>query len=323
MTLSCSKVDNLHPLPSIIRDDCCLPIPDTLPGVDVSGDPAGNKGMLKRDHIRIADAVAAYYGVNTVPISQTTLESLRRGSVYPDIARGRQPHHRGRDEHVIMLIGKARHLFLEGDKESSAHSLGEAFHYIADGSCPGVTSREPSIERRHRDWESAVSRIRTPEFNLYELARIETPSEVLSMSVSKPCGSPYSSLSTSVYRCWQVLEVTWRPVDKMGESESQLVERARVSMPGVLSRFLADGILPLAGIALPIVLGATVSGWCLLSFLITAPLAYAIDEKFFLPVRKQRRWSSFVIDWYKPSKQPNSIDLPPVNGTSLSVRLET
>ena len=220
----------------------------------------------------------------------------------PDIRATRRAHHHGREEDVKWLVEEAREQYLLGELTASACTLGIAFHYIADGTCPG-TSAKPGLDRHRRErghllrlhnrWESEVHSLPVPRVYL---ARMDTPNGILVMPVEHKASNPSSSLRKSLERCLAVLELVWRPPSGIRPEEEALIEKARREMPSIRSRVLCR--LPFLVWILPVVLSISVSGWFLAGYPLIFWLHAWLDKRHCEPVMAKYRWCRFILKWY-------------------------
>jgi len=220
----------------------------------------------------------------------------------PDTYATRKAHHRGREEDVRLLVEEARKQYLLGELTTSAYTLGMAFHFIADGTCPG-TSTKPGLHRYQREqgylrrlhnrWESEVHSLPVPRVHLL---RMGTPNEVLLMPVEYEARDPSSSLRKSLERCLAVLELVWRPPSGTNAEEEALIEKAKADMPSMRSRVLYR--LPFLIWILPVVLSISVSGWFLASYPLIFWFHAWFDERHSEPVMAKYRWCRFILKWY-------------------------
>lgn len=273
--------------------------------------------MKKNDHIRITETVTTYYSAEVAPITPQVLEELRKSSILPDMDRAlsRQAHHHSREAGIVRLIFRARDAFLNGDDKSSAEYLGLAFHFISDGTCPRSTehpgysehpSRRVSYRKRvhrakqiHNEWEYKVSTVPTPQLRKKsDRINISTPKQLDGILFSKTSINPRASIVDSIEMCFAVLELTWRPLNKITQEEKALIEETKNQSPSQLF-IIGFALLEVTLFAVPVVLAVMLhQEWFLLGIIACVWLHYKFADPVWERINKFRS----ILKWYRSHK---------------------
>jgi len=255
--------------------------------------------VRERDHIRIGNAVINAYGAMIAPVSSDVLQGFRDGSILPDNEKPYRTaaHHHSRELDIVWLITRGRQEFLNNNLGLSAKYLGAAFHFIADGTCPS-TKDGATV---HRVWEQKVSKIRLPDMPAGGTKfEIRTPSQLSKLTFSKTSANPEASITNSINMCYAILELAWRPLDRLTAEEQLSISKAKAVMPSKSSKFISNiiGVLCLAlFFGSIIVTSRGYSPWFFIGM-----LPFPLYSVAYLYSESREKKAKFLNEWYRFSK---------------------
>jgi len=242
--------------------------------------------MRKKDHERIAEAVASASLYN-FPTSISA--RLKEGSTWPDRIHTRRAHHKDREDDIMNYILAARKYFLQNNLSDSAFCLGVAFHYIADGTCPG------SRDSAHNSWEREISRLPLPK-KLFTFS-FETPNHLFSdirYQLGRKRRTESSSFYTTLRLCSSIPELVWRSVEDKNSLEEELIVRAKSELPKKLSYNLSILFIFVA-LGLNVLLAFIFN---VFQILLAMPITYWLSSIPFRRLSKRKQAVIWVLDWY-------------------------
>jgi len=245
--------------------------------------------MRREDHIRIAEAVASASLHNFPP---TVLAKLKEGSIWPDSIHIRKAHHKNRQDDIMKYLLAARKYFLQNNLSQSAFCLGVAFHYIADGTCPG------SEDSAHDSWEREISRLPLPK-KVFSVS-FPTPNHLfnhIEYELGIKRRTETSSFYTTLNLCSGIPELVWKASKDKNKLEEELIIRAKSELPDKLSYNLSIFIIFIA-LSLNIFLVSILDildGFQIFLSLIATGIVSSIP---FRRLYKRKQAVIWILDWY-------------------------
>jgi hypothetical protein len=242
--------------------------------------------MRKVDHERIAEAVAS---ANPHNFPTSILIRLKEGSTWPDRIHTRRAHHKNREDDIMNYILAARKYFLQDDLSESAFCLGVAFHYIADGTCPG--SEDPE----HNSWEREISRLPLPK-RLFPFSP-KTPNDLFSTikyELNIKRRTENSSFYATLRLCSSIPELVWKSVEDKNSSDEELIVHAKSELPDKSSYNLSI-LMIFVALGLNILLAFIFN---IFQILLAIPITYGLSSIPFQRLNKRKQAVIWVLDWY-------------------------
>jgi hypothetical protein len=243
--------------------------------------------MWKKDHERIAEVVASN---NHQYFKPDTLRELKQGSIYPDSINRRIAHHQNREKDIMFNILTARKLFLQNKQTESAFHMGIAFHFIADGTCPGA--KNP----KHNAWEREISQLLIPRYLLPKIGT--TPNNLfheINEELEEPKRTAKSSFETTIRLCSEVPSVVWKSTDDITVQDKKLINEARKQLPDKLSYYAS---LVLVFVALGLGAMKFASSLDTFQMLLVLTLIYFVSSIPFKQLNKKKHAVFWIIEWY-------------------------